>query len=78
MRKIPKKFVEDGINECGKQACLCVEYLNFGKKKDRERYKHCYITYENNQKYEKYEKYEKYNYEKDYDYEKLLELYNFS
>tara|TARA_Y100001958_G_scaffold6245_1_gene3851 strand:- start:2207 stop:2440 length:234 start_codon:yes stop_codon:yes gene_type:complete len=73
MRKIPKKFVEDGINECGKRVCLCVEYLNFGKKKDRDRYKHCYITYENNQKYENNEKYEK-----DYDYEKILEIYNFS
>ena len=72
IRKIPKNFIQEEINPCGKHLCLCVEYLNFGKKKDRDRYKHCYITHENN------EKYEKYNYEKDYDYEKLLELYNFS
>ena len=51
MRKIPKMVV-DGINPCGNHICLCIEYLDFGKEKDRQRYKHCYITSENNSKYE--------------------------
>jgi len=52
MGKIPQQIVQGGINHCGKHFCLCVEYLDFGKKKDRERYKHCYITQQNNEKYE--------------------------
>lgn len=41
------------IYPCHKHFCLCVEYLNFGKEKDRQTYKNCYITSENNAKYEK-------------------------
>ena len=39
------------IFPCHKNYCLCVEYLNFRKEKDRNRYKHCYITSVNNAKY---------------------------
>ena len=49
-RKIPR-IVHD-VNHCGKHFCLCVEYLDFGKKKDREKYRHCYITQKNNERYE--------------------------
>jgi len=52
MGKIPQIIVQGGVNHCGKNFCLCIEYLDFGKKKDRERYKHCYITQENNENYE--------------------------
>lgn len=41
------------IYPCHKHFCLCVEYLNFGKEKDRQTYKNCYITSENNAKYER-------------------------
>jgi len=40
------------IYPCHKHICLCVEYLDFGKSKDRDRYKHCFITADNNAKYE--------------------------
>jgi len=49
-RKIPQIVHE--VNHCGKHFCLCVEYLDFGKKKDREKYRHCYITQKNNERYE--------------------------
>ena len=32
--------------------CLCVEYLNFLKKKDIKKYYNCMITYFNNNKHE--------------------------
>ena len=66
-RFVRSESVRHDIMPCGKHICLCVEYLDFGKKKDRDRYKHCFITHENN------EKYEKNNY--DYDYEKFIENY---
>ena len=40
------------IVPCSNRVCLCVEYLDFGKNKDREKYKHCLITADNNYKYE--------------------------
>ena len=39
------------IFPCHKQFCLCVEYLDFGKAKDWNKYKQCYITSVNNAKY---------------------------
>ena len=39
------------IFPCNKHFCLCVEYLDFGIEKNRNRYKQCYITSGNNAKY---------------------------
>ncbi len=42
----------ENIFPCNKLFCKCVEYLDFGKKKDIVYYRHCYITAMNNKKYE--------------------------
>ena len=49
-------LADKGVFPCGKFFCMCVEYLDFGKKEDEKRYKNCYITYENNLKYKKEKK----------------------
>ena len=36
---------------CNRYFCKCVEYLNFSKSKDLNKYKHCFITANNNLKY---------------------------
>ena len=40
------------IMPCNRYFCKCVEYLNFSKSKDLNKYKHCFITANNNSKYE--------------------------
>jgi hypothetical protein len=40
------------IVPCQRYVCLCIEYLNFGKSEHFNKYKHCFITNENNLKYE--------------------------
>ena len=45
--------IRSDIYPCSKYFCVCIEYLNFGNKKDINRYKHCYTTDERNKKYEK-------------------------
>lgn len=39
------------IVPCNNKFCLCVEYLNFSKKKDIKKYYNCMITNFNNNKY---------------------------
>lgn len=42
----------ENIFPCNRVFCKCVEYLDFGKKKDIKYYHQCFITYMNNKKYE--------------------------
>ena len=41
----------NNIVPCQRYMCICVEYLDFGKTTDFNKYKHCHITYRNNVKY---------------------------
>ncbi len=44
IKKIIYPIAKENIFPCGRYFCVCVEYLNFGKKIDVERYKQCMVT----------------------------------
>ena len=37
-------IAKENISPCSKRFCLCIEYLNFSKKKDLQYYKNCMIN----------------------------------
>ncbi len=42
--KIVFPIAKNDIVPCGKFFCICVEYLDFGNKKDVNKYRQCMIT----------------------------------
>ena len=56
MKQAQRKMIMEEIYPCTKTFCVCIEYLDFSKKKDIYKYEHCYITDMRNNKYKPKEK----------------------
>ncbi len=72
MKQAHRKMIMEEIYPCTKTFCVCIEYLDFSKKKDLYKYEHCYITDMRNNKY----KTNKENYITFYDYKKVNQKFN--
>ena len=62
IQNIAFPIAKENIFPCGKRFCLCIEYLNFSKKKDVQYYKNCMI----NDLKEDYKEHRMYRFETNY------------
>ena len=51
INRIAFPIKDSNLIPCNKFFCVCIEYLDFGKKEHVSIYKHCMVTSMNNKKY---------------------------